>query len=453
MSYNGSTRASQARSVGSIPITRSSILGVSSIQKTFSQKIIEWFDDHGRKELPWQNDPSSYRVWISEIMLQQTQVTTVIPYFQRFMDRFPTVSKLARAPVDEVLKYWAGLGYYSRARNLHKTSEIIHAQYQGVFPEDLESLMALPGIGRSTAGAILALSQNKPVAILDGNVKRVLCRYFALPGDPTLPAVEKELWKKAESLMPQKKAKEYTQAMMDLGALICTRSSPKCDLCPLQGECVAFKKNQTTEFPHKKAQKEKPTQSQTFLLLVSQKNRKVLLEKRPPKGIWGGLFCLPIYNDEEVLQSSNNKSQNSVKSRINKMVKNEIKKQNNRIQSKNIEIRFPNFDQLKKYCKSHFQLKLESQCNLTSFRHTFTHYHLIIHPILCLVSEFKESLKKSLKAKDFLPSDYFYWHTLSRPLEVGLPTPIQSLVKALSEDDFFENFFKEEPTCHDLSIA
>ncbi|MEH6605322.1 MAG: A/G-specific adenine glycosylase [Pseudomonadales bacterium] len=260
--------------------------------KSFSQAILRWFDLHGRKNLPWQQDTSAYRVWVSEIMLQQTQVQTVIPYFDRFMTTFPTVEDLAEAPQDEVLHLWTGLGYYARARNLHRAAKLVCEQYGGEFPNTLDQLVDLPGIGRSTAGAIISIAFKQRAAILDGNVKRVLARFHAVDGWPGNTAVHNELWQYAERYTPHKRVADYTQAMMDLGATSCNRSRPDCPNCPLQKHCAAHLSGEPKQWPHKKPRKKIPVK-QTRMLMVQNSSGEVLLEKRPNQGIWGGLWSLP----------------------------------------------------------------------------------------------------------------------------------------------------------------
>lgn len=269
----------------------------SELSNWFAKSALTWFDQHGRKHLPWQQDVTPYKVWVSEIMLQQTQVTTVIPFFQRFMKRFPTVTDLANAEQDEVLHLWTGLGYYARARNLHKSAQIISQEYNGKMPERFEQVVALPGIGRSTAGAILSLSLDQHHAILDGNVKRVLTRFMALEGWPGVKAVENKLWQVAESFSPKHRIANYNQVMMDLGAMLCTRSKPKCSECPLQEKCIAFKQQRVADFPTSKPKKQKPIKFVYMLLLTHQK--KVYMYQRPVSGIWGGLYSYPEFEDLE----------------------------------------------------------------------------------------------------------------------------------------------------------
>ncbi len=259
---------------------------------SFATRLIDWHGRHGRTSLPWQKDPSPYRVWVSEIMLQQTQVTTVIAYFERFMARFPDVRDLAEAEPDAVLHLWSGLGYYARARNLHEAAKIVLREHGGRFPAEFDAVGALPGIGRSTAGAILALSEGQRWPILDGNVKRVLARHRAIEGWPGERRVEKQLWALSDALTPDEQIATYTQAIMDLGATVCTRTRPACQLCPVSSDCVARKRNEQMRFPGKRPRKERRARCTTMLLIHAEGNA-VLLERRPPSGIWGGLWTLP----------------------------------------------------------------------------------------------------------------------------------------------------------------
>ncbi|AOU96676.1 A/G-specific adenine glycosylase [Acidihalobacter yilgarnensis] len=261
------------------------------MRKTFSQRVLGWWRLHGRKDLPWQRDPTPYRVWVSEIMLQQTQVNTVIGYFDRFMTRFPTLEDLAAAPLDEVLELWTGLGYYARARNLHRAAQNAIARHAGL-PQSLEALVALPGIGRSTAGAVLALAHGAHATILDGNVKRVLARHGGVDGWPGEPAVMRGLWSLAEALTPSRQAGPYAQAMMDLGATLCTRSRPNCEVCPVNADCIAMREGRQADWPTPKPRKTLP-ERQIWMLLLRDHEGAVFLERRPPSGIWGGLWSLP----------------------------------------------------------------------------------------------------------------------------------------------------------------
>jgi len=345
----------------------------------FSQNILKWFDHYGRQDLPWQQDPSSYRVWISEIMLQQTQVTTVRHYFDRFIQRFPDINALAKASLDEVLHLWSGLGYYARAKNLHKTAQIIDLTYQGKFPNTFEKILALPGIGRSTAGAILSISCQQPYPILDGNVKRVLSRYFAVSGWPGEPKTMQKLWGLSEKLTPHQRVHHYTQAIMDLGATVCTRVKPKCLLCPIAKGCQAKKLNRIAEFPAKRPKKILPIKARLFIMAVQLKPRLILLEKRPTQGIWGGLWSLP-------------------ECPLNVDVQN--------------------------WCYKTFQLQLKKTKIWEPFRHTFTHFHLNIHPIFCEV-------KKS--AKICSPLSKQQWYSLSQTEKLGLPAPVKRLLATLHD--------------------
>lgn len=304
----------------------------------FSKSVLTWYDQHGRKHLPWQQDVTPYKVWVSEIMLQQTQVTTVIPYFERFMQRFPTIEALAKAEQDEVLHLWTGLGYYARARNLHKAAQIMLENYAGEFPTEFEQVLNLPGIGRSTAGAVLSLSLGQHHAILDGNVKRVLTRFMAVEGWPGQKKVENELWDIAEDFSPEQRINNYNQVMMDLGAMVCTRSKPKCEQCPVSDKCQALEQDRVADFPYSKPKKDKPIKFAYMLLM--QHSHSLYMYQRPQTGIWGGLYSYP---------------------------------------------EFESLHQVEAYLS---QLGLAGEFEQLSFnedaifRHTFSHYHLDIQPIL-----------------------------------------------------------------------
>jgi len=254
--------------------------------------LLAWFEQHGRKDLPWQQDPSLYRVWVSEVMLQQTQVAVVLPYFERFLARFPAVTDLAMAGLDQVLHLWSGLGYYARARNLHRAAGLILADYGGRFPHDIRQVRALPGIGRSTAGAILSLTLGQRHPILDGNAKRVLARYFAISGWPGRSAVLRRLWALAEACTPRTGVRAYNQAMMDLGATLCTRHQPGCDRCPLAHGCTALLQGRPTALPGPRPRTVLPVRESQWLVVRSPVG-KVLLESRTPTGLWGGLWGFP----------------------------------------------------------------------------------------------------------------------------------------------------------------
>lgn len=258
---------------------------------TFAHRLIRWQESHGRHDLPWQGGRDPYRVWLSEIMLQQTQVASVIPYYHRFLARFPNIAALAAASQDEVLAYWSGLGYYSRARNLHRAAQEIVARHGGIFPAEFEQILALPGIGRSTAAAIGVFAFGKRRAILDGNVKRVLARYFAVEGHPGEKGVEAQLWRTAENLLPQRGVEAYTQGLMDLGATVCTRNRPHCAECPVERDCIAHGQGRQNELPSPRPRKVLPERETTMLLLLSE--GRIFLEKRPPTGVWGGMWSFP----------------------------------------------------------------------------------------------------------------------------------------------------------------
>ncbi len=343
----------------------------------FRRQVLRWFDQHGRKHLPWQKQPSPYRVWISEIMLQQTQVATVIPYYQTFMRHFPSVSALARADEDHVLQLWSGLGYYARARNLHRAAKIIANEYRSCFPREREALIALPGIGRSTAGAISALALHQRAPILDGNVKRVLTRFHAIAGWPGEKQIEHGLWALAEQYTPHKHVAAYTQAMMDLGATVCTRSKPNCAYCPLRGQCQAYAQQTQAHYPSSKPKKTLPTKKVNMLLLLN--NETVLLEKRPPSGIWGGLWSFPECPDLAALPA---------------------------------------------WCKQQFGYTLSHQQTWPVLRHTFSHFHLVITPIVCHVTRVnnRHMLKDASQHR---------WCSLDDVHNRGLASPIKRLLTEL----------------------
>ena len=273
-----------------------------AILPSFSDRLLEWWDRHGRKDLPWQLPRTPYRVWVSEIMLQQTQVTTVIPYFEKWMAAFSDIRALANAPLDDVLAHWAGLGYYARARNLHKAAQLCVQQHGGELPGEAEQLCALPGIGLSTANAIISQSTDQPAAVLDGNVRRVLARHAAVEGWSGKAAVHKRLWAEAKSRLPANRGADYTQAVMDLGATVCTRSGPACADCPVSGDCIALSQSTVGELPTPKPATKVAEQTVHMLVLLDGEER-VLLEKRPPVGVWGGLWCLPAGQSKTELET------------------------------------------------------------------------------------------------------------------------------------------------------
>lgn len=349
-----------------------------STEPLFAQQLLKWFDQHGRHDLPWQTDRTPYRVWISEIMLQQTQVSTVIPYFERFMDRFATVQELARADTDQVLHLWTGLGYYARARNLHKASKAIVQAHRGSFPDTVEGLMELDGIGQSTAGAIAAISMSVRAPILDGNVKRVLARYHCIAGWPEQSAVKKQLWEVAESLTPHDRVDDYTQAIMDLGATVCTRSKPSCQNCPFQLDCGAYQQDRVTEFPGKKAKKTLPVK-QVAMFILQNALGEVLLEKRPAAGIWGSLYSLPESPEPS-----------SAPKLLGASITNEAESQSE---------------------------------ELEGIRHSFSHYHLDITPVRIRATNHNEIAE----------TDRWLWYPLDHSLEVGLAAPVKKLLSKLAK--------------------
>jgi A/G-specific adenine glycosylase len=268
-------------------------------EPSFAQRLIAWQQLYGRHELPWQGR-DAYRIWLSEIMLQQTRVTTVLPYFARFLARFPSLSALAGAPLEAVLECWAGLGYYARARNLHRCAQMLEERFGGCFPDDPVILAELPGIGRSTAAAITAFAYGRRAAILDGNVRRVFCRHFGVQGDPSVPEVQRRLWALAEELLPAAAIETYTQGLMDLGSLCCTRARPRCGECPLATSCVAQAQGLQEQLPSPRQRREVPERVAEFLLVSD--GRSVLLERRPPSGLWGGLLVPPEGDPQQGLR-------------------------------------------------------------------------------------------------------------------------------------------------------
>jgi len=354
----------------------------------FSARVIQWQRQHGRCGLPWQG-ADAYRVWLSEIMLQQTQVATVIPYFQRFVASFPDVAALAAASMEEVLAHWSGLGYYARGRNLHRAAQIIVAQHGGEFPQQFEQIVELPGIGRSTAAAICALAYFQHRAILDGNVKRVLARYCGISGSPAEKAVEAQLWQQAEALLPlplppgawrEERAERspdiatYTQAMMDMGATLCTRSKPKCNVCPVASDCVALQSNRVAELPSPRTRKAVPEKNTTFLLLMHGKD--ILLEKRPSQGIWGGLWCPPQIEDGQGVVADY-------------------------VQRTGMDV--------------------SERIEMDEFTHAFTHFKLHITPVLLRI------VQKPLR----IQQAGSVWLDVEAALNAAIPTPVRSLLQKL----------------------
>jgi len=359
--------------------------------KQFSAQVIDWYHRQGRKNLPWQQNKTPYSVWVSEIMLQQTQVATVIPYYQRFMASFPTISSLANADEDSVLHHWTGLGYYARARNLHKAAKLINSEHGGVFPEEIEQVIALPGIGRSTAGAILSLSLNQHHPILDGNVKRVLARNYLVEGYTGLAKFEKALWPISEVLTPAKDTGFYTQAMMDLGATVCTRSKPSCEICPVKTSCLAMASSLQANFPQKKPKKNIPEKKTIMIIprLTTATSDCVLMEKRPPTGIWGGLWCF-----HEV----SNKSEISI---------------------------------LLKSLGVKASSEHGAQQELTTFRHTFSHFHLDISPIIINCTRIEADVLSQVNNQEIREPRKQKWYDLRGEANVGLAASTKKLIDLL----------------------
>ena len=338
----------------------------------FAPSLLRWFDTDGRKDLPWQREPTPYRVWVSEIMLQQTQVATVMAYFATFMSRFPDVQSLASAKLDEVLHLWSGLGYYARARNLHRAAQAVVRNHGGEFPRRLDEAMALPGIGRSTAGAILALSRGERHPILDGNVKRVLARYFGVEGDPGDAAVERRMWALADACTPHERLAEYTQGIMDLGATICSRSRPACLLCPVNADCVARERNLQDLLPSPRRRLQRP-EREAWLVVAMRGERKVLVERRPPAGIWGGLWGLP---------------------------------------------EFPTRSHAEQWCREHLSGSSAPRRG-ESIWHAFSHFDYEMRPLVV------RCLGKATGLRD---DDRYRWYDVANPAKVGLPKPIATLI-------------------------
>jgi A/G-specific adenine glycosylase len=334
-----------------------------------AEPLLAWFDRAGRKHLPWQQNPTPYRVWVSEIMLQQTQVATVLGYYERFMQQFPDVRALAAAPADEVLHLWTGLGYYARARNLHRAAQLVVADHGGEFPETIEAVQSLPGIGRSTAGAILALSRSQRHPILDGNVKRVLARYFGIEGFPGEREVEKTLWSLADECTPAERVANYTQAIMDLGATLCVRSRPLCAACPLTERCVARIEGRQARLPTPRPKKIRP-QRTAYVVLMVRDDGAVLLERRPPAGIWGGLWTLPQFDQRDAAEA---------------------------------------------------WLHGEVAASLPPYFHSFTHFDLTLHPLQV----------RGSSVAGVADSDRYCWYEPRQPAKIGLAKPAKELIRAL----------------------
>ena len=344
------------------------------VESEFAPLLLRWFDEHGRAHLPWQKNATPYRVWVSEVMLQQTQVATVIPYFERFMSRFPDMQELSEAPLDEVLHLWTGLGYYARARNLHTSAQQVVQHHGGRLPEDFDALLALPGIGRSTAGAILALSLGQRHPILDGNVKRVLTRVFGIEGDPGTAAPMKLLWLTAERLTPTQRVGAYTQAIMDLGATICTRARPACGECPIVGRCFAARAGRQGDFPGRRKMRQRPERAAVLLIaeISGEGDCAVLIERRPASGIWGGLWSPPQFADETAALD---------------------------------------------WCRREYGEPQRVAEAMEPIDHAFTHFDLRLTPLHVRI----------LQGEEGRDPDNRMWYRLAMPARVGLPQPIRQL--------------------------
>jgi len=346
------------------------------------RRLLRWYEHHGRKDLPWQRSRDPYRIWVSEIMLQQTQVSTVIPYYERFLKRFPDIRALARADLDSVLHHWTGLGYYARARNLKHAAETIVREHGGHFPRAIEQVADLPGIGRSTAGAILAFAFDQRHPILDGNVKRVLTRLHAIVSPVTQRDTEKQLWMLAEHYTPGKRVSAYTQAIMDLGATLCRQRKPDCSLCPLAADCRAHALGTPEKFPVRVRRKTLPVKH-TRMLMIHDARGRVLLTQRPPSGLWGGLWGFPECAPE---------------------------------------------DSVPAFCRATLGLKIKTEDAWPALRHSFSHFHLHITPIPARVSG------TSAAAMENAPT---VWYNPRKPDARGLAAPVKQLLQQLRASRVF----------------
>jgi len=341
---------------------------------TLAGRLLEWFDAHGRHDLPWQVNRTPYSAWVAEVMLQQTQVGTVIPYYQKFMARFPTVSALAAASQDDVLASWSGLGYYARARNLQRAARVVVEKHGGRVPLTFDELNALPGVGRSTAGAILAQAYGTRLPILDGNVKRVLARYHAVAGWPGDVNVANELWRHAEAHTPHERVADYTQAIMDLGATLCTRARPACTVCPLAGDCAACRAGTQSAYPAPRPKRVRP-QQRVSVLVVRDLDGRVLLERRPAQGIWGGLYSLPELSAE---------------------------------------------DSPRDWCARSLGAAVAEERELATIEHAFTHFDLDLTPRLVALASAPAAV---------MDRDDWLWCTPGAPLDFGVPAPVAALLR------------------------
>jgi len=361
------------------PSARSASDAPTPIATPIAPRLLAWFDLHGRHDLPWQRERSPYTVWVSEVMLQQTQVATVVPFYERFVARFPTVEALASAPLDDVLMHWAGLGYYARARNLWRAARSVVAEHGGRVPETFDELHALPGIGRSTAGAILAQAFKKRFAILDGNAKRVLARYHAVEGWPGEGAVQSELWMLAERHTPHERVADYTQAIMDLGATLCTRARPACTVCPLALSCAACRAGTQPRYPATRPKRARARRSVT-VLVVEDPDGCVLLARRPTRGIWGGLYSFPELEDG---------------------------------------------DTAAEWCARTLGANVAAERVLATIEHGFTHFDLDLEP---------RWLRLAAAPRVVQDRDDFLWHRPSAAPVVGIPAPVAALFDSISRE-------------------
>jgi len=355
-------------------------LSETQIAAEVAPRLLAWFAEHGRKDLPWQRNPTPYRVWVSEIMLQQTQVATVIPYFERFMQQFPDVTSLAAAPLDEVLHLWSGLGYYARARNLHEAARVVVEEFGGQFPDTVEAMQHLPGVGRSTAGAILALSRHERHPILDGNVRRVLARCFAVEGWPGERAVDTRLWELSDLCTPAMDVHSYTQAIMDLGATVCTRARPDCEHCPLDEICLAKGRGLQAVLPTARPAPRDRRVEGTYMLLAVTPGGEVLLSRRPSRGVWGGLWSLPEFKDT---------------------------------------------DSARAWIMDRLDLEHPELQGLPALKHSFTHFDLNILP-----------LRLKIEAPPAAVAEQGYvWYNTRAPAKLGLAAPVTALIEAYVAPD------------------
>jgi A/G-specific adenine glycosylase len=355
----------------------------SNSESPIAEVLVQWHAQHGRHDLPWQHDRTPYRVWVSEIMLQQTQVATVLPYYERFMQRFPDVRALADAPIDDVLHLWTGLGYYARARNLHRAAVRIRDQFGGEFPRTFDEVAELPGVGRSTAGAILALSRGERFPILDGNVRRVLSRFFGVQGDLSERSAIEKLWRLADECTPSENVDVYTQAIMDVGATVCTRRKPLCTYCPLREWCYARRTGKQNEIPAPKRTRARHLKHVFMLVALRDEDSSVLLERRPESGVWGGLWCLPEFDTETAARA---------------------------------------------FAMQTLRAPQTEPTHLSLIEHAFTHFDLVVTPLLT----------RCAGPAGVMDAPRSLWYNPRQPARIGLPAPIKTLLIGLTERTLFD---------------